>query len=195
MQIEEQTSDISNQQKVTEALKTNGAALEPTNVWKAIESNPAVKSSFLGMVSMERSMAQQKEKNLVIFGVKEISEPSLVREEVSNILEAIGMKQHAQHVRTTRFRANGPVTVEFQSVETKMKVLRVAKSLKDSEAYKKVFIHMDLTKAEMERNKELRKLQFERNSAFTLGSGNRKYGMYKFGKSGGGDSVLLGNQT
>ena len=80
-----------------------GAALETTNVWKAIESNPAVKSSFLGMVSMERSMAQQKEKNLVVFGVKEISEPNLVKEEVSNILEAIGMKHMLTHMFRRRY--------------------------------------------------------------------------------------------
>ena len=83
----------------------------------------------------------------------------------------------------TRYKESGPITVEFESIETKMKVLRAAKGLRESEDHKRVYINMDLTKAEMERGKELRKEQYEANDNFNLGTGNRKYGMYKFDDS------------
>ena len=187
--ITEQSEEIASQQKVTEELKTNGAVLEPSNVWKALESNPAVKSSFLGMVSVERNSAQQKEKNLVIFGVKEISEPNGVKEEVSSILDEIGMKRHGRNAKSFRFKPDGPITVSFESTEVKMKVLKEARNLRNSVNYKKVYIHMDLTKSEMERNKELRKQQLELNMALELGSGYLKYGMHKF--SDGEDDVAF----
>jgi len=129
---------------------------------------------------VERNTAQQKEKNLVIFGVKEISEPNVVKEEVSRILDEIGMKSHGSNAKSFRFKPNGPITVSFESKEVKMKVLKEAKNLRNTENYKKVYIHMDLTKSEMERNKELRKKQVELNMALNLGSGYLKYGMHKF---------------
>ncbi|RNA35743.1 RNA-directed DNA polymerase from mobile element jockey-like [Brachionus plicatilis] len=230
--ITEQSEEIASQQKVTKELKTNGAVLEPSNVWKALESNPAVKSSFLGMVSVERNSAQQKEKNLVIFGVKEISEPNGVKEEVLSILDEIGMKRHGSNAKSfrfkgigailqnlhrfcrlpqkvkkqlfhfvsfteqfcmkfhnARFKPDGPITVSFESTEVKMKVLKEARNLRSSVNYKKVYIYMDLTKSEMERNKELRKQQLELNMALELGSGYLKYGMHKF--SDGEDDVAF----
>ena len=182
--IDQQNGIIENQRIIANELQTMGAAAEPSNVWAALESNPAVKSSFLGMVSVERNMAQQKEKNLVIFGVEEISEPRQVKEKVTDILDKIGMKRHARNAKTIRFRPEGPITVSFESTEVKMKVLKEARRLRDMVDYKKVYIHLDLTKSEMDRNKDLRKKQRELNTALTLGTGNHKYGMHKFSSEG-----------
>ncbi|RNA04642.1 hypothetical protein BpHYR1_049815 [Brachionus plicatilis] len=114
------------------------------------------------------------------YGISEISEPNGVKEEVLSILDEIGMKRHGINAKSFRFKPDGPITVCFESTEVKMKVLKEARNLRNSVNYKKVYIHMDLTKSEMERNKELRKQQFELNMALELGSGYLKYGMHKF---------------
>ena len=190
--IKDQDNTINSQKIITDELKDKEVDMEPTNVWKALEANPVVKSSFFGMVQVERNMAQQKERNLVIFGVKEISEPTEVKEEVTEILDAIGMKRHARNAKTMRWTENGPITVSFESTEVKMRVLKEARKLRNSEEYKKVYIHLDLTKTEMDRNKELRREQLRLNTAFILGDGYLKYGMHKFSAEGDEEAFYWG---
>ena len=178
--IEGQATEM---EKLKESEGENGVPENAKNAWSVIAALPADKCDIIKMVTTERNKAQMKEKNLVVFGVKETTDKAEIKEEILRILDVIQMKRHGSNARMTRYKESGPITVEFESIETKMKVLRAAKGLRESEDHKRVYINMDLTKAEMERGKELRKEQNEANDKLNLGTGNRKYGMHKFDDS------------
>lgn len=182
--IESQKNNIAEQVSEIEKLKE----MEPqeqdsNNVWKLLESNPVVKSGIMGMVSVERNKIAQKEKNLVIFGVGSSDDKEKIKNDVLDILDVIGMKNLGKRAKINRHRTDGPVTIELESVEAKMRIMRVARELRSKENYKNVYINMDLTRVELERSKDLRKQQFQRNDELTLGTGRTKYGMHKFEES------------
>ena len=84
--------------------------------------------------------------------------------------------------RTAGSANDNPLKIQFESIESKLKVLKAAKSLKDSKLFKKVFIDQDLTPTEKALQSHLRKDRNARNSQLTeTDSNDRKYGLYKFG--------------
>ena len=191
--------DVVNEQKVvidgqvTEIvnLKEKEPQMVPENAWNLIEKNPAVKSGIMNMVAMERKSSQHKEKNLVIFGVKETGDTEEIKDEVMEIMDVIGMKRIVKKPRITRFKSDGCITMELDSVETKMRVLRAAKELRTSDSYKKVYINLDLTKAEYERHKELRIRQIALNRDLPNGTGNLRHGLHKFDGEDGTETCFF----
>ena len=162
------------------SLNEKDLGMDPANAWNLIEKNPAVNSGIMNMVAIERKSCQQKEKNLVISGVKSTEDREEIRVEVMEIMKAIGVKNLVKKPRLTRFQSNGFITMELDSVDTKMKVLKAAKELRESDDFKEVYINLDLTKAEYERHKELRSKQFELNGNLPNSTGRLKHGLHRF---------------
>ena len=79
----------------------------------------------------------------------------------------------------------GQILMECDSKETKMSILKAAKNFKNNTAYKSIYINNDLTHAQLELEKKLRKERNEKNSSLPeTGPNNLKYGLHVFGDSG-----------
>ena len=188
--------------EVTQRLNTTET--ERVTAKPAIDSAPSEfwskfpKETSLGIASIiakEKIDCSKKEKNLIIFGLPEPT--STVPSEsssndstlVASMLKELKVEIDTKSIKIFRFTKrtagsanSNPLIIQFESIESKLKVLRAAKSLKDSELFRKVFINQDLTPTEQALQSQLRKDRNARNSQLTETDPNgRKYGLHKFG--------------
>ena len=84
-------------EKLKESEGENGVPENAKNAWSVIAALPAVKCDIIKMVTTERNKAQMKEKNLVVFGVKETTDKAEIKEEILRILDVIQMKRHGSN--------------------------------------------------------------------------------------------------
>ncbi|RMZ93532.1 hypothetical protein BpHYR1_015233, partial [Brachionus plicatilis] len=107
--------------------------------------------------------------------IKTGMEEEVVKEEVTKILSAIGLVEHVDVIKLTRFKENGPILIACEELEVKTEILRKAKELRNK-GYTDVYINNDLTESEAANEKRLRVEQKARNGALVHGTGFLKYG-------------------
>jgi hypothetical protein len=149
------------------------------------------------LASKESIEVTKKERNLIMFGVKESTLTDTNERNVADqtavktILAEIGIESdEIEEIKIKRFKSKesgkpGQILMECDSKETKMSILKAAKNLKNNTAYKSIYINNDLTHAQLELEKKLRKERNEKNSSLPeTGPNNLKYGLHVFGDSG-----------
>ena len=197
--IQQLTAKIEEVTQRLNTIETERVTTKPT-----IDSAPSEfwskfpKEASLGIASIiakEKIDCSKKEKNLIIFGLPELtstdpsecssSDSTLVAsmfKELKVEIDTKSIKIIRFAKRTTSSANSNPLKIQFESIESKIKVLRAAKCLKDSELFKKVFINQDLTPTELALQTQLRKDRNARNSQLTeMDSNDRKFGLHKFG--------------
>lgn len=117
-------------------------------------------ANILNAIRVERNEEFRKEKNVVVFGTKyntNIDEDKKLIEEISSAIgfEKTKIKYIRRFKRPNDQTESTPILVELTSRDDKINILRCARTLKDIENYKKVFIAPDQTFAERELNKSL----------------------------------------
>ena len=136
----------------------------------------------------EESRARlEKANNVVISGVPTHNADDKNDEQiVSDILEVTGIQNTVNKFKRvfrlakSKNQAAGnkppPIVVELCDKETQTRLLKNAKKFKDSTSFSKCFINPDLTKNEMEIERELRRRRNLENDKLNLGEGRLKYG-------------------
>lgn len=117
---------------------------------------------------------ERRKKNFIVYGVPEpsctvtVDKRSADEKFIKDILCSIG-KSETKPVHTKRLKSKdqakpGPILVELTDASLRNPVLLAAKSLRNSSAYKSVYISPDLTEAERQLDYQLRQ---ERNKLNT----------------------------
>ena len=191
VELKKQNEDFKQQLK----SRTNLSPEETATRWenflkKGNKLNNSQEEVMLFEKVIDESRARmEKENNIVISGVPlqiDNGEDSVTDEDlVSNILEEIGIQNPRTKMRkVSRLKKNPqlpntkppPLIVELCDKDTKLRVLKSAKNLKDSESFNKCFINPDLTRNELAIEIELRKRRNLENSKLEQGDGRLKYG-------------------
>ena len=136
---------------------------------------------------VESKARLEKANNVVISGVPTHNVDDKNDEQiVTDILEVIGIQNPENKVKKVFRMAKTrnqvadnkppPIVVELCDKETQTRLLKNAKNLKDSTSFNKCFINPDLTRNEMEIERELRRRRNLENDKLNLGEGRLKYG-------------------
>ena len=183
--------------KVAELENKPQSMNAPAEFWSKFPKEASV--GIASLIAKEKSDCSKKEKNLIIFGLAEPSatEPqdktSEDTEMVTKLLKELKIEIKVDAIKIIRFNNKTssttapasnprPVKICFDSVENKLRVLKAAKTLKDSSDFKKVFINQDLTQTELAIQIQLRKERNTKNDQLQeMDSNGRKYGLHKFG--------------
>jgi hypothetical protein len=115
----------------------------------------------------------KKEKNVIIFGLKESAKESITdkksedAQEINKILQVLSLENEKVE---GGFRLNArdtskpkPLVLVLKDRETRNKFLQAARKLKNSEDHKTVFLGPDLTEAQRLQYRELVKIRDENN--------------------------------
>lgn len=102
----------------------------------------------------------KRKHNIVIHGLKESSggDEDIVRQVLGDGLKMDPMR-HVEEIHRIGSQADNkvrPIRVKIKSMEARMEILGRAKTLKDAEEFKKVYISPDLTREQQLQDKELR---------------------------------------
>jgi len=126
----------------------------------------------------------KKEKNVIIFGLKESAKESITdkksddAQEINKILEVLSLKNEKVEgnfrlkVRDTT--KPKPLVLVLKDRETRNKFLQAARKLKNSEDHKSVFLGPDLTEAQRLQYRELVKIRDEKNEKMSSDMKARK---------------------
>ncbi|RNA10508.1 RNA-directed DNA polymerase from mobile element jockey-like [Brachionus plicatilis] len=151
------------------------------DLWSQLKHSKEARSDKTGIISKEKASVQKKEKNVMVFGLEKSDDEASVKE----IFEVLQVTVAVDDRKLFRFKDSeegkpGPLVVEFKEVETKRSVLKAAMKLRGSK-FDKVYLNRDLTESEMVRDRELRRQRNIANAKLEYGTGNMRYGKYKFG--------------
>lgn len=173
--------------KINECNTNNNNNKTDGEIWKGFMSTEAIKKDISNVVSsvmaVEQCKTQRKEKSLIITEkfvtederkLKKGTTEEVVKEAVTTIFEQIGMVEHVEGAKLSRFSEDGPIVVLLDSTETKFKILKEARKLMNTE-YKVVYINQDRTKMEVEREKALKVEQRAKNAKLSNGEGHAKH--------------------
>lgn len=201
--LEEQIKDLIKINKEKDAeinhLQTQVNKIQENNIpavnWPKLPKQAAV--VITNMVTKENKALKTKEKNLIITGVK-MPESQVETEKKQKDEEAVALifekiveeadkeKIERKYYKITRFKNKeegkpGVILVEFDEIETKLKIQSSAKKLMKIEEYNKVYINKDSTKNEMENEKLLRDDRRKRNELLDNTDGKGfKFGYHRF---------------
>jgi hypothetical protein len=165
----------------------NNKPLFSSFIKKTSEGAPPISESetrIVNAISSEQKEKVKKEKNVVVFGLKESSRKSKdeIKEDddegISELFDAIGLEKSniVKHFRLNSGDKSkpGPLVIELVDSSYQKQVLSVARDLNKIEAYKnKVFINPDLTyrqraslKLLLSERKRLNKIEEDKSSTF-----------------------------
>lgn len=98
----------------------------------------------------------------------------LMELDVQNVNEKV--KKVFRRGRATDKNKSPPLVVELNDKTTQQLIIASAKNLKNSENYSNVFINPDLTRHEIEVERELRRRRNEANGKLEFGNGKMRHG-------------------
>ena len=118
-------------------------------------SSQALNTRVMRKVVQDAAEADQREKNVVVFGLTETSEED-VKNRVSEIQDAVGEKPQfeAERIGKVREGATRPVLVKLRSGAVAAGIRRKAGRLKNTDSFKSVFICPDRTMMQRKEHKE-----------------------------------------
>lgn len=149
-----------------------------TDSWANVVSNSAKKTdnqiNLLLATAKETKEQNEKEKNLVIFGIK-LSNKTEINDkkaddltELNKLLDEINFNKNKVK-RSYRLKSKnekpGAIIVELNNVIERNEALKAAKSLKNSNEYKSVYINPDLTESQRAQFKRLLSEKKQKNEA------------------------------
>ena len=131
------------QQTVQTEIKTYSQVVE--------KSAPRLTVKSVKTAIKEAAVEEDRSKRLIIFGLEEEKGEQL-SDKVSNLFEHLGERPRQESVRLGRFEVgkNRPVKVKLPTSDHVHRILRQAKTLKQSSCYSSVFITPDRTQSEIE---------------------------------------------
>jgi hypothetical protein len=163
--------------KITELQNKTGGAAAVANgekTWAMLFNNKKSDGhlKLLNVVSEENKQRNKKEKNVIIFGLKESEKNSITEKkeddmsEIEQICQVLGVENTVEGA----FRLNAkytnkpkPLVMVLKDREARNKFLQAAKRLRDSNEFKSVFLGPDLTEAQRLKHKELVKIRDKKN--------------------------------
>lgn len=169
---------IANLRKEVEVLKSkeDAPASGNENSWSEVlkKGNKSVtRMNIVNAVSDENKERNKKEKNIIIFGLRESEKESVADkkiedgEEVKKICEALSLDNDTVEgvfrLRTKDTTKPKPLVMVLKDKETRNKFLQAAKQLKTSNDYKTVYLCPDLTEAQRLKFRELVKIRDAKN--------------------------------
>ena len=129
--------------------------------------------NIVNAVSDENKERNKKEKNVIVFNLKESEKASIDekkeddKEEVNKICEALSLQNNTVEdvfrLKTKDTSKPKPLVMVLKDKETRNRFLQAAKQLKNSNEYKAVFLCPDLTEAQRLKFKELVKIRDTKN--------------------------------
>jgi hypothetical protein len=156
-------------QKETQAANRDYPWLNAVNGGKKSED----RLNLLNVVSDENKERNKKEKNVIVFGLKESTKASVTEKkeedtnEINQILQQLSLENVTVdgtfRLKTKNTNKPKPLIIVLKDKETRNKVLYAAKVLKNSVNHKEVFLCPDLTDAQRLKYKALVKLRDEKN--------------------------------
>ena len=170
-------TNIEQEAKITELQKKTGGSAAAANgekTWATLFDNKKSDGhlKLLNVVSEENKQRKKKEKNVIIFGLKESEKNSITEKkeddmsEIEQICQVLGVENTVEGA----FRLNAkdtnkpkPLVMVLKDRETRNKFLQAAKRLRDSNEFKSVFLGPDLTEAQRLKHKELVKIRDKKN--------------------------------
>jgi len=166
---------IANLRKEVEVLKEAPAAGNE-NSWSEVlkKGNKSVtRMNIVNAVSDENKERNKKEKNVIVFGLKESVKESIADkkveddEEVNKICEALSLQSDTVEgvfrLKTKDTTKPKPLVMVLKDKETRNKFLQAAKQLRTSNDYKTVYLCPDLTEAQRLKFRELVKIRDAKN--------------------------------
>lgn len=148
------TKELKEQIEKKEEPKSFALALKEN-----LASNTATCAVIAKEVKKENEWRAAKELNLVIKGTKPTGkeDDANFMKELCKTLKLNEMKCTTKRIGKTDDNGMQLMLATFDEKKDKWTILKAAKNLKDSPAFKDIYINLDLTKAEMQQDYELRK--------------------------------------
>lgn len=161
--------------KVEEEQKQQPPPADP--LWTTIAKKNVKKSKeqlkVINVMADESKERSKKEKNVIVFGLKESAKESIREkkdddlEEINKILQVLSLQNEKVE---GNFRLNAkdttkpkPLVLVLKDRETRNRFLQAAKKLKGSHEHEAVFLGPDLTEAQRLQYKELVKIRDKKN--------------------------------
>ncbi|CAF1086701.1 unnamed protein product [Brachionus calyciflorus] len=152
--------------------KTEETDEKPETVEKTLQKIEAV--SAMSVFSNEMSEREKRKKNLIIVGIEELDGNNenekknhdnykineiltVMKIDKKRVKEVIRFKSKHNHGKTA------PILIKVDSEETKFKILKNSKELRNNSNFNKTFINLDLTPAERLEQKVLRDERKQKN--------------------------------
>jgi len=143
-----------------------------------------VRLNLLNVVSDENKERNKKEKNIVVFGLKNSTKESITEkkaddvDQINQMLEVLSITnvpvEGAFRINAKDKEKPRPLVVVLKDKEARNKILQAAKKLKEVEEYKSVFLCPDLTEAQRLKYKELVKIRDDKNSKMSVEDKEKK---------------------
>jgi len=164
-------------EKIASVEKEQKNAPAADALWSTITKRSGKKSpeqlKVINVMADENKERYKKEKNVIIFGLKESAKESISDkksddvQEINKILEVLSL-QNEKVEGNFRLKARDttkpkPLVLVLKDRETRNKFLQAARKLKNSEVHKSVFLGPDLTEAQRLQYRELVKIRDEKN--------------------------------
>jgi len=155
--------------------KGESSAANKEDLWSNVVSRKKseVRLNMLNVVSDENKERSKKEKNIIVFGLRESTKGTIAEKkeddakEINQILEVLAL-QDVEVDGVFRLNARDkekpkPLVMVLKNKETRNRFLQAAKKLKNSNDHKTVFLSPDLTESQRLKYKELVKIRDSKN--------------------------------